>query len=209
MTIGSNGAIPRRAGAIRWPATARSPTASACERQRSGALRDRADLVIDTTALTAGRSEARACRPFRARRRPGCASLSPRSAYRHGMPRDADLVFDVRFLDNPYYVAELRPLTGRDPAVGAHSSRATRISRRSSPGCGACCAPCCRATSARARPISRSRSAAPAAGIARSIVAERLAGGCAGGLARSRVAHRDFRHRAPRAGAGSAPDRRG
>ncbi len=41
-------------------------------------------------------------------------------AYRHGLPRDADLVFDVRFLENPHYVDELRRLTGCDPAVAAH-----------------------------------------------------------------------------------------
>src|SRR6202047_1108985 len=45
-------------------------------------------------------------------------------AYRHGVPRDADLIFDVRFLDNPHYVPELRPLTGRDSVVGAHIERA-------------------------------------------------------------------------------------
>jgi UPF0042 nucleotide-binding protein len=37
-------------------------------------------------------------------------------AYRHGIPRDADLIFDVPFLDNPDYVLELRQLTGRDLA---------------------------------------------------------------------------------------------
>jgi UPF0042 nucleotide-binding protein len=41
-------------------------------------------------------------------------------AYRNGLPREADLVFDVRFLHNPYYIDELRPKTGRDPAVQAH-----------------------------------------------------------------------------------------
>ena len=38
-------------------------------------------------------------------------------AYRHGLPREADLVFDVRFLHNPHYVEALRPQTGLDPAV--------------------------------------------------------------------------------------------
>ncbi|MFD1378156.1 RapZ C-terminal domain-containing protein [Fodinicurvata halophila] len=38
-------------------------------------------------------------------------------SYRFGLPREADLVFDVRFLDNPHYQEELRPLTGRDSAV--------------------------------------------------------------------------------------------
>jgi UPF0042 nucleotide-binding protein len=41
-------------------------------------------------------------------------------SYRHGLPREADLVFDVRFLSNPHYRPELRDLTGRDAAVGRH-----------------------------------------------------------------------------------------
>jgi UPF0042 nucleotide-binding protein len=41
-------------------------------------------------------------------------------SYRHGLPRNADLVFDVRFLANPHYVEALRPLTGRDGEVGRH-----------------------------------------------------------------------------------------
>jgi UPF0042 nucleotide-binding protein len=41
-------------------------------------------------------------------------------SYKHGLPRDADIVIDVRFLQNPHYVDELRPLTGRDAAVQAH-----------------------------------------------------------------------------------------
>ena len=41
-------------------------------------------------------------------------------AYRHGVPLDADYVFDIRVLPNPHYVRELRPLTGRDPAVAAY-----------------------------------------------------------------------------------------
>jgi len=40
-------------------------------------------------------------------------------AFRHGEPREADMVFDVRFLANPHWDAALRPLTGRDAAVGA------------------------------------------------------------------------------------------
>ena len=37
--------------------------------------------------------------------------------FKHGVPQDADLVFDVRFLPNPHWKTALRPLTGRDPAV--------------------------------------------------------------------------------------------
>ena len=38
-------------------------------------------------------------------------------SFRRGLPREADLVFDVRFLKNPHYVPELKPLTGRDRPV--------------------------------------------------------------------------------------------
>jgi len=41
-------------------------------------------------------------------------------SYRRGLPREADLVFDVRFLTNPFYEAELRALTGVDPAVAEY-----------------------------------------------------------------------------------------
>ncbi len=41
-------------------------------------------------------------------------------AFKHGVPLDADYVFDVRVLPNPYYIRELRPLTGRDAPVAAH-----------------------------------------------------------------------------------------
>jgi UPF0042 nucleotide-binding protein len=41
-------------------------------------------------------------------------------AYRHGVPLDADFVFDVRVLPNPHYIRELRPMTGRDPPVAAY-----------------------------------------------------------------------------------------
>ena len=40
--------------------------------------------------------------------------------YKYGLPADADLVFDVRFLPNPFYVDELRDLTGADPAVASY-----------------------------------------------------------------------------------------
>src|SRR5262249_62017213 len=51
---------------------------------------------------------------------PPVAFLIPSFAYRHGLPRDADIVLDVRFLANPHYVAALRPLSGLDAAVGAY-----------------------------------------------------------------------------------------
>ncbi len=92
------------------------------ERQIVSPLRDRADLVIDTSVLTAADLK-RVLIGHYAIEATGLRVFVTSFAYRHGIPRNADLVFDVRFLDNPYYVAELRALTGRDPAVAAHIER--------------------------------------------------------------------------------------
>lgn len=40
--------------------------------------------------------------------------------FKHGTPREADIIMDVRFVENPHWVEKLRPLTGRDKEVGAH-----------------------------------------------------------------------------------------
>ncbi len=86
-------------------------------------LRDIADLTIDTSDLPlpalrrtverhfGGGSEAEESR---------MAVLLVSFSYAHGLPREADLVFDARFLRNPHYVPTLRSLTGRDSAVGAY-----------------------------------------------------------------------------------------
>jgi UPF0042 nucleotide-binding protein len=92
------------------------------ERRVVSALRDRADLVIDTSNLSAAELKRLMTGHFAlasGRLRVFVTSF----AYRHGIPRDADLIFDVRFLDNPNYVPALRQLTGRDPAVAAHIER--------------------------------------------------------------------------------------
>jgi RNase adapter protein RapZ len=91
----------------------------ALERQRLAPLRDRADLVIDTTSLTPGDLKRVLHGHFALDASPGITIFVTSFSYRHGLPRDADLVFDVRFLSNPFYLAALRPLTGRDAAIGA------------------------------------------------------------------------------------------
>jgi len=90
------------------------------ERERVSPLRDRADLVIDTSALTAADLRRLLQGHFALDRAPGVSVFVTSFSYRNGLPRDADLVFDVRFLENPHYVAALRPLTGLDPAIGAY-----------------------------------------------------------------------------------------
>jgi RNase adapter protein RapZ len=92
------------------------------ERQAVSALRRRADLVIDTSALSAADLK-RALTGHYALDGAGLRVFVTSFAYREGLPRDADLIFDVRFLDNPHYLAELRPRDGLDPAVAAHIER--------------------------------------------------------------------------------------
>jgi UPF0042 nucleotide-binding protein len=93
------------------------------ERQRVSPLRDRADLVIDTTALSPGDLKRLLHGHFALDAAPGITIFVTSFSYRYGLPRDADLVFDVRFLRNPHYVAALRPLTGQDQAVGEFIAR--------------------------------------------------------------------------------------
>jgi UPF0042 nucleotide-binding protein len=88
------------------------------ERELLAELRE-VSTVVDTSEL----------RPAQLRRwmrdmvgaRGGALTLVFESfAFKHGVPRDADFVFDLRVLPNPYYLRELRPLTGRDAAVVAY-----------------------------------------------------------------------------------------
>ena len=83
-------------------------------------FKKRADLVIDTTNLTAGELRALIDGHFRRADTLGLTVTVISFSYRLGLPREADLVFDVRFLANPRCVDGLRPLTGNDPAVGAY-----------------------------------------------------------------------------------------
>ena len=90
------------------------------ERRLMAPLRERADLVIDTSQLSQARLRELIAGHFgeATMARPTLSVIS--FAYRNGLPREADLVFDVRFLANPHYVEALRPLTGLDPEVRAH-----------------------------------------------------------------------------------------
>jgi len=92
----------------------------AMERRRLAQLRDRADWVIDTTDLVEGDLRRELRSGFSLARTPAMAVIVMSFAYGQGVPRSADLVFDVRFLRNPHYVDRLRPKTGEDPEVGAY-----------------------------------------------------------------------------------------
>ena len=90
------------------------------ERQLLAPIKDRADLLLDTSNLNVGELRALVSSHFRLSDDPGLEVSVLSFSYRQGLPREADLVFDVRFLANPHYVDELRPLTGQDPGVGAY-----------------------------------------------------------------------------------------
>ena len=82
------------------------------------ALRERADYVINTTNLTLGMLQSEIYRFFvgEASERPLAVTVMS-FGFKYGIPIEADMVFDVRFLPNPYYVAELRDKTGLDREV--------------------------------------------------------------------------------------------
>lgn len=83
-------------------------------------LRDAADLIIDTSDLPLAALRQKMERQFRPEGGPPLAVQVLSFGFPRGLPRDADLVFDVRFLRNPYYDTALRPRTGHDPDVAAY-----------------------------------------------------------------------------------------
>lgn len=88
------------------------------ERQRIAFLRKEADYIIDTTSLLTRELKAELDKIFIENVEYNNFIVSIVSfGFKYGIPRDADLVFDVRFLPNPYYDLELRPLTGNDEAI--------------------------------------------------------------------------------------------
>ncbi len=89
------------------------------ERQIMEPVRVRADTVIDTSDFILGDLKMRLDQAFAIAEDPGLAIFVMSFSFKRGMPRDADLVFDVRFLKNPHYNADLRALTGQAPDVQA------------------------------------------------------------------------------------------
>jgi UPF0042 nucleotide-binding protein len=88
------------------------------ERLVMESLRADADLVIDTSELTPHDLRDRIRETFASAAPFGDLQVTVLSfAYKHGVPRDADLVLDVRFLPNPHWVEELRPLAGTEEKV--------------------------------------------------------------------------------------------
>jgi UPF0042 nucleotide-binding protein len=93
--------------------------AIAVERTALAPLRALATHVIDTTGLTHAELKERIAASFtRAERALSVTVVA--FGFKYGIPLDLDMLFDVRFLDNPNYVENLRPLTGADPAVAEY-----------------------------------------------------------------------------------------
>ena len=96
-------------------------TSLTAERRHLQHIRSIADLVIDTSKFNVHELRAHILELFQKKEKGrnilvSCVSFG----FKHGVPEDADLVFDVRFLPNPHFVPEFRPLTGRHPKVAKY-----------------------------------------------------------------------------------------
>ena len=98
----------------------------AAERQMLTRLQDEADLIIDTSTLTIHDLKRFLSQAFVMERPTAKIAVSLVSfGYKHGLPFDADLVFDTRFLPSPHFIDDLRPLTGLDSQIGEFLMRAS------------------------------------------------------------------------------------
>ena len=90
------------------------------ERAVLSALRDRADLMLDTTDMSPHALKARIQGALAEARGPGLTVSIQSFSFKRGAPRETETVFDVRFLRNPHWEPDLRPRDGRDPTVDAY-----------------------------------------------------------------------------------------
>jgi UPF0042 nucleotide-binding protein len=94
------------------------------ERELLAPVRERADVVINTGQLTAAMLRRKLTDELLPSKTPGRLAITFQSfGFKYGPSRDADLLFDVRFLPNPHYESDLRPLTGADPRIVAYINR--------------------------------------------------------------------------------------
>jgi len=91
--------------------------AIASERELLGPIIDCAELIIDTTRTTIHELRDAVSQRIGIRSDPELSILIESFGYKHGVPADADFVFDLRCLPNPYWETSLRPLTGKHPDV--------------------------------------------------------------------------------------------
>lgn len=92
----------------------------AAERRMTASVRERADIVIDTTDLKASDLRLYVENNVISKKENEPVVSVVSFSYRQGLPREADLVFDVRFLRNPHYDPALRPMTGKDAPVAEY-----------------------------------------------------------------------------------------
>jgi UPF0042 nucleotide-binding protein len=91
-------------------------------------VKQRADIVIDTSGLSAAALRRKVADELLSPASPGRLAVTFTSfGHKHGPPRDADLAFDVRFLPNPHYEPDLRPLTGFDGRIVEYVGRDGRL----------------------------------------------------------------------------------
>ncbi len=87
------------------------------ERRHLEPVRDRADVILDTGELNVNQLRVRVTDLFGDEEAPGMRTAVVSFGYKHGLPLDADLVFDCRFLPNPHWIEALRPHSGLDQPV--------------------------------------------------------------------------------------------
>ncbi len=98
----------------------------ALERRRLTQIREKSDVIIDTTHLTVHQLKARVEQEAARFAQPREMALNVVSfGFAYGLPSEASMVLDVRFLPNPHFVPELRPQDGEDPAVAAYVLEST------------------------------------------------------------------------------------
>ena len=116
----SDDALVRRHEAVRRPhplqGDGRLSDGIAREREMLRDLRAEADIVLDTSDLNVNELRSKVFAAFELDE-PGLHATVMSFGFKYGLPVDADLVVDCRFLPNPHWVPELRPLTGRDAPV--------------------------------------------------------------------------------------------
>lgn len=103
----------------RHPLAADRPIRDGIAKERNiiAPLRGQADMVLDTTGLSVQEARAQVGMLFAKENKGRMTILVMSFGFSNGLPRGADTVFDLRFLKNPFYVTELRPLTGLDQRI--------------------------------------------------------------------------------------------
>ena len=90
------------------------------EREMLGDLRAEADVLIDTSGLNVHQLSAKVSQIFASSAGPRLRMAVMSFGFKYGIPLDADLVFDMRFLPNPFWIPELRSKNGTDPEVSGY-----------------------------------------------------------------------------------------